>query len=157
MRAVQRAERGLVDADLGGGVIKQRIAREGQGRLTESAYEKITLRHFGKGEISEVEPITGQAIRTLRDQARMSQAVFARHLKVTAGYVSQISDVAFGVPKKFPSSARPRAHEGDRLALGQNRGFGHGPSTARIASAACPLVFFAPYAVIEARQLLCPS
>jgi hypothetical protein len=30
--AVQRAERGLVDADLGGGVIKQRIAREGQGR-----------------------------------------------------------------------------------------------------------------------------
>jgi hypothetical protein len=30
--AVERAERGLVDADLGGGVIKQRIAREGQGR-----------------------------------------------------------------------------------------------------------------------------
>jgi hypothetical protein len=30
--AIERAERGLVDADLGGGVIKQRIAREGQGR-----------------------------------------------------------------------------------------------------------------------------
>ena len=30
--AVQRAERGLVDADLGGGVIKQRLARPGQGR-----------------------------------------------------------------------------------------------------------------------------
>ena len=30
--AVGRAERGLVDADLGGGVIKQRIAREGAGR-----------------------------------------------------------------------------------------------------------------------------
>jgi hypothetical protein len=30
--AVERAEKGLVDADLGGGVIKQRIAREGQGR-----------------------------------------------------------------------------------------------------------------------------
>ena len=30
--AVARAERGLVDADLGGGVIKQRIARPGQGR-----------------------------------------------------------------------------------------------------------------------------
>lgn len=27
-----RAERGLVDADLGGGVIKQRVARPGQGR-----------------------------------------------------------------------------------------------------------------------------
>jgi hypothetical protein len=30
--AVMRAERGLIDADLGGGVIKQRIAREGQGK-----------------------------------------------------------------------------------------------------------------------------
>ena len=30
--AVARAARGLVDADLGGGVIKQRIARRGQGR-----------------------------------------------------------------------------------------------------------------------------
>jgi len=30
--AVKRAERGLVDADLGGGVIKQRVARPGQGR-----------------------------------------------------------------------------------------------------------------------------
>jgi hypothetical protein len=30
--AVGRAEQGLIDADLGGGVIKQRIARPGQGR-----------------------------------------------------------------------------------------------------------------------------
>jgi hypothetical protein len=30
--AVDRAMRGLVDADLGGGLIKQRIARQGQGR-----------------------------------------------------------------------------------------------------------------------------
>jgi hypothetical protein len=30
--AVARIERGLVDADLGGGVIKQRVARPGQGR-----------------------------------------------------------------------------------------------------------------------------
>ena len=30
--AVERAARGLVDADLGGGVIKQRIPRRGQGR-----------------------------------------------------------------------------------------------------------------------------
>ena len=30
--AIERAERGLVDADLGGGLIKQRVAREGQGR-----------------------------------------------------------------------------------------------------------------------------
>ena len=30
--AVRRAESGLIDADLGGGVIKQRLAREGQGK-----------------------------------------------------------------------------------------------------------------------------
>jgi len=30
--AVKRAERGLVDADLGGGVIKQRVARPGRGK-----------------------------------------------------------------------------------------------------------------------------
>jgi hypothetical protein len=29
---VRRAARGLVDADLGGGLIKQRVARRGQGR-----------------------------------------------------------------------------------------------------------------------------
>jgi len=30
--AVERTRRGLVDADLGGGVIKQRLARQGQGK-----------------------------------------------------------------------------------------------------------------------------
>jgi hypothetical protein len=30
--AIRRAELGLVDADLGGGVIKQRVARPGQGK-----------------------------------------------------------------------------------------------------------------------------
>jgi hypothetical protein len=30
--AIARAERGLIDADLGGGVLKQRIAREGKGK-----------------------------------------------------------------------------------------------------------------------------
>ena len=37
--AIERAERGLVDADLGGGLIKQRIARSGQGR--SSGYRSI--------------------------------------------------------------------------------------------------------------------
>jgi hypothetical protein len=30
--AIGRAEQGLIDADLGGGLIKQRVARQGQGR-----------------------------------------------------------------------------------------------------------------------------
>jgi hypothetical protein len=32
IEAIERAGRGLVDADLGGGLIKQRVARKGQGR-----------------------------------------------------------------------------------------------------------------------------
>jgi hypothetical protein len=32
LAAVAAAERGLLDADLGGGVVKQRIAREGEGK-----------------------------------------------------------------------------------------------------------------------------
>ena len=32
VEAIERAERGLIDADLGGGVIKQRVGRPGQGR-----------------------------------------------------------------------------------------------------------------------------
>lgn len=44
--AVRRAERGLIDADLGGGVIMQRIAREGHGR--SGGFRAIVL--FRRGE-----------------------------------------------------------------------------------------------------------
>ena len=44
--AVRRAENGLIDADLGGGVIKQRIARQGGGR--SGGYRTIVLFHSGK-------------------------------------------------------------------------------------------------------------
>lgn len=44
--AVQRAERGLIDADLGGGVIKQRIARPNEGR--SGGFRSIVL--FRAGE-----------------------------------------------------------------------------------------------------------
>lgn len=44
--AVERVEKGLIDADLGGGVIKQRIARPGQGK--SRGYRSIIL--FRTGE-----------------------------------------------------------------------------------------------------------
>ena len=61
--AVERIASGLVDADLGGGVIKQRIARPGQGRsggVRALAGEMIGLDEAGieamlaNGTISEV-------------------------------------------------------------------------------------------------------
>lgn len=44
--AVDRAQAGLVDADLGGGVIKQRVARDGAG--ASSGFRTIVL--FRRGE-----------------------------------------------------------------------------------------------------------
>ncbi len=46
--AVERAGNGQVDADLGGGVIKQRIARSGESK--SKGYRSIVL--FRKGELS---------------------------------------------------------------------------------------------------------
>jgi putative transcriptional regulator len=37
-----------------------------------------------------LEPITGEEIRSLREQAHLSQAVFARYLNLTVGHVSQL-------------------------------------------------------------------
>jgi hypothetical protein len=43
LQAVERAELGLIDADLGGGLIKQRVSRPGQGR--SSGYRTIIAFH----------------------------------------------------------------------------------------------------------------
>jgi hypothetical protein len=53
IEAVERAKNGLIDADLGCGVIKQRIAREGQGKsrgyrsIIIIKYEQIAFFVFG--------------------------------------------------------------------------------------------------------------
>lgn len=61
------------------------------GVMDDAAYEKITLRHFGGAEkATTAAPITADDIRALREQAHMSQAVFARYLNLTVGYVSQL-------------------------------------------------------------------
>ena len=46
IEAIARAERGLIDAELGGGIIKQRLARPGQGR--SGGYRSIII--FRKGQ-----------------------------------------------------------------------------------------------------------
>lgn len=59
------------------------------GILDPAGHEKITLRHLGAAEGVAV-PITGEEIRALRERAHLSQAVFARYLNLTPGYVSQL-------------------------------------------------------------------
>jgi putative transcriptional regulator len=58
------------------------------GVLNERTHEKITLRHLGRRAGEGAQPISGKEIRSLRERARLSQAVFARYLNLTVGYIS---------------------------------------------------------------------
>ena len=60
------------------------------GLMDKAEHEKITIRHLGQTALSVAEPISGDEIRTLRERAHLSQAVFARYLNLTVGYVSQL-------------------------------------------------------------------
>jgi hypothetical protein len=61
--AIERAERGVVDADLGGHVIKQRVARPGQGRsggyrtliAYRSKFRAVFLFGFAKNEQDNID------------------------------------------------------------------------------------------------------
>ena len=60
------------------------------GIMDEATYTKITMRHLGPKETAGLPSLTGKDIRAIRQHAHMSQAVFAHHLNVTVGYVSQL-------------------------------------------------------------------
>lgn len=71
--AIERAERGIIDADLGGGLIKQRVARPGQrrsgGYRMMVAYRTkdraIFLLGFAKNERENISPKELAALREL--------------------------------------------------------------------------------------------
>jgi hypothetical protein len=62
--AIARAERGLIDADLGGGLIKQRVARPGKGKsggyrtliAYRSGHYALLLFAFAKNERDNLDP-----------------------------------------------------------------------------------------------------
>jgi putative transcriptional regulator len=60
------------------------------GIMDKATHEKITVRLLGPQALSTAEPISGGEIRSLREQANLSQAAFARYLNLTVGYVSQL-------------------------------------------------------------------
>ena len=60
------------------------------GIMGDADYSKITMRHLGKVPSVQAKPVKPEDVRKMRRKARMSQAVFALHLNVTTGYVSQL-------------------------------------------------------------------
>jgi hypothetical protein len=93
--AIERAERGMIDADLGGGLIKQRVARQGQGR---SGGYRMIVAYRAKGRAvflfgfakNERENIDRDELMTAReiaadwlaaDDERLAQAIAVGELK----------------------------------------------------------------------------
>jgi putative transcriptional regulator len=60
------------------------------GLMDKATHEKITMRHLGATGAPKAPPMTGRQIRAMRERAQLSQAVFARYLNLTVGYVSQL-------------------------------------------------------------------
>ena len=58
--------------------------------LSNEAADKITMRVLGEKVPAKPAPLTPDEIRRLREKAGMSQAVFARYLNLTTGYISQL-------------------------------------------------------------------
>jgi putative transcriptional regulator len=65
--------------------------------------DKRTLREFNELCLTPVRPMTAAEIRALRTRERVSQAVFARHLNVTTGLISQ-----WERGEKHPAAASPK-------------------------------------------------
>lgn len=97
--AALRAWRGLVDADLGGGIIKQRVARAGQGR--SGGYRMLLAYRDGDRAVflygfakSQRENIGDDELRTLREIGAAWLAADARRLAgaIKEGVLQEVSD-----------------------------------------------------------------
>ncbi len=96
--AIERAERGLVDADLGGGIIKQRVARTGKGR--SGGYRLLIAYRSGKRAVflygfskSERDNIEADELETLKEigaawlEAKKERLEYA----ITEGILREVS------------------------------------------------------------------
>jgi putative transcriptional regulator len=84
--AKSKAQSRMVEAILetAGGMFKS-------GILDEETYSSIIRRHLPDEERAIEIPVpTGEDIRAMREKANLSQAVFARKLNLSTGYVSQL-------------------------------------------------------------------
>ncbi len=101
--AIKRAERGLIDADLGGGLIKQRVARPGKGR--SGGYRVIVayrikeravfLLGFAKSELDNIDANELQSLRRFAEKWLTANTMTLRK----ALDDSSLQDVEYGKEK----------------------------------------------------------
>lgn len=60
------------------------------GITSDAELAKVTMRVLGKSGLPPTPSLTGEDIRELREQNRVSQAVLAAYLGVTVGYLSRL-------------------------------------------------------------------
>jgi hypothetical protein len=97
--AIERAERGLIDADLGGGLIKQRVARQGQGRsggyrmivAYRAKNRAVFLLGFAKNEQENIEPDELVFLRGLAENWLAADTARIRE-EAEAGNLQEIED-----------------------------------------------------------------
>ncbi len=65
------------------------IHETAEGLHVAGVMDKQTIRKFDEACLTPVRPLTAADIKALREREGASQAVFARHLNVTTGLVSQ--------------------------------------------------------------------
>jgi putative transcriptional regulator len=73
-----------------GGIDRALLEMVEDGLVGDDLAERITLRVLGDRAPDRPPPLSPAEIKAVRERARMSQAVFARHLDVTVGYVAKL-------------------------------------------------------------------
>jgi putative transcriptional regulator len=75
---------------LSGTVFEAAVDAREADSMTAIVCFKTTMRQVGMERPNSARPLTPEDVRSIREEAGMSQAVFARHLNVTSGYVSRL-------------------------------------------------------------------
>ncbi|MDR1914150.1 MAG: type II toxin-antitoxin system RelE/ParE family toxin [Clostridiales bacterium] len=107
LAVVKRIESGLVDADLGGGVIKQRIARDGQGKsggfrtliLYRKAERAFFVYGFAKSNRGNVSNEEASALKELADNVLNLSDDFLEELLKQGVYTEVLENDAQNVQK----------------------------------------------------------
>jgi putative transcriptional regulator len=77
-------------AELDAAILEMANDAYAAGAMDEAMHRQITMRQLGTEAAAAARPLTGEDIRALREEANMSQAVFARYLNMTPHYLSRL-------------------------------------------------------------------